>query len=615
MAMMLRSMIAGRSLWLAVLVFLLTPVPRAAGQPAAPQLTPVPDRVPQALNYQLLINPSLEIYDPAYGQFAGVDCQVASGWHRFWYGGAEPYWMDTRVFASSHLGDGSGHVERIAGDTSQMILSTQPYTAGLWQQVGGLESGVGYGFHAAMLTIYQTSAQPPVHDTMIKDVGLDPTGGTDPLSPQVVWSDPGSLDQAWDITRSTAAYAQGTTVTVFIRVTSPLPSDGLPKLNQSFLDSAILAETAQVSATSPPVSDVENFQVRWDNATPSAGAEIRAYDLQWLDEGEGTWHEWLTWTTDLAATFSGQWGHHYRFRARAWQRYPNGAHLPSPYSTEGDTQTSVGLELTGRVLDPQERGVPGATLTIPEIGQTAVSGPDGRFGLLVAPPPEPVSLAVSHPGWLAPPAFYGLSGMLAETAALTFTLRPRDDAVANSDFEADLEDWLATPGAAVAVSGPVHSGHGAALLNQGTSHMQQATLSLTAAAGLSQTVMLTDAWAPVLSFWYLDEGTGEQGDFQVVLTVVNGMIAGAAGPPGRSGSTVSGTNTQTLSPPLPGDGRWHHFWAYVDRPRVAFSGTVTVGFRLWDQAVGEPLAIYLDDVSMGSTPGGPWGIYLPLVAR
>jgi hypothetical protein len=268
--MMLRRLLAGGSLWLAVLVLLLSPAPlRGAGQPIAPQAVAPAVQVPQVPNYQLLSNPSMEIYDAPYGQYLGINCQVASGWQRFWYDGPEPYWMDTRVFANSQLG--CGWVERIAGDTSQMILSTEPYTAGLWQQVSGLTPGVGYGFHAAMVTIFQTSAQAPVHGTMIKDVGLDPTGGTDPRAPQVVWSEPGVQDQAWDITRFTAAYAQGPTVTVFVRVTSPNPSGGLPLLNQSFLDSALLARTAQVSAMSPPVSDAEQFEVRWDNAVPSPG--------------------------------------------------------------------------------------------------------------------------------------------------------------------------------------------------------------------------------------------------------------------------------------------------------------------------------------------------------
>ncbi len=350
---MVRSLLRGGTLWLAVLVILSDPAPwPGVAQPAADQPGAIPVQSPQAPSYQLLSNPSMESYNPPYSQFEGSNCQVASGWQRFWYDGPEPYWMDTRVFASSHLG--GGWVERIADETSQLILSTEPYTAGLWQQVGGLMPGVGYGFHAAMLTIFQTSAQEPVHNTMIKEVGLDPTGGTDPRAPQVVWSEPSGQDQEWQVSLSTAAYAQATTMTVFVRVTSPYPAGAWPFLNLSFLDSAILARTATVSATSPPVVAAESFEVRWDNAVPSPGEGIQIvrYDVQWLDEAEGVWHEWLTWTADLTATFAGQWGHHYRFRARAWQKYPNGAHLPSPYQAEGDTQTIVGAELEWSVFLP-----------------------------------------------------------------------------------------------------------------------------------------------------------------------------------------------------------------------------------------------------------------------
>jgi hypothetical protein len=152
---------------------------------------------PDSPEYQLLTNPGVESYAPPYGQYEGVACQVATGWERFWYDGPEPYWMDTREFAD---GFGTGWVERIEGETSQMVLATEPYTAGIWQQVDGLTPGVGYGFHAAMLTIFQTSAQDPVHGTMIKQVGMDPTGGIDPQAPSVVWSEADDHDQGpWDV--------------------------------------------------------------------------------------------------------------------------------------------------------------------------------------------------------------------------------------------------------------------------------------------------------------------------------------------------------------------------------------------------------------------------------
>ncbi len=595
-----------------LLLAILTVVLATAPVPGFAQRLSVPPQGPMTPDYQLLVNHSLETYGPPYHQYEGVNCQVASGWQRFWYDGPEPHWLDCRVFAASSLG--AGWVESIHGDTSQLIISTEPYTAGLWQQVGGLTPGLAYGFHAALLTIFQTSAQDPVHGTMVKEVGIDPAGGTDPRSPQVVWSEPNGQDQGWDVTRITAAYAQAPTMTVFMRVTSPYPSGGLPLLNQSFFDSAILARTAVVSASSPSVSGTEHFEVRWDNAVPSPGGEIRWYDVEWLNEAEGVWHEWLTWTTDLTAGFDGQWGHRYRFRARAWQRYPNGAHLFSPFRPDGDTQTRVGPELTGRVLDPQARGLPGATVEIPETGQMTLSGPNGGFRLSVVPSPDPLSLMVSHPGWLAPPPLYGLTLAPTATVAVTWTMRPTRDALVNGSFEAGLEGWSSTLGAA-AEAGTVHTGRGAALLAQASDKAAEIGQPFAATVSLSQTVVLTDAWRPALSFWYRDEASGEEEGLNVVLTVVTPTLVSAALDGRPAGPTAGMTTTRILTPTLHTEGRWRHFWSYVSLSRAALTGTVTVAFRLQNQAGGEPLAVYLDEVTLAATPGGPWQVYVPLVVR
>ena len=259
--------------------------------------------------------------------------------------------------------------------------------------------------------------------------------------------------------------------------------------------------------------------------------------------------------------------------------------------------------------------MPGATVTVLETGQTAVSGPDGGFALALAPSSEPLSVAVSHAGWLAPPPVYGLTATPMATLAVTWTMRPRDDAVANGDFEAGLGGWSATTGTVEDVSEPVHTGGGAAMLGQGMAADLGSNPSLTLAAGLSQTVTLADGWAPVLSFWYLAEGAGEESDFEVVLTVDKQTEASAAISTGPLRPNVAEISTRVLYPPLQTDGRWHHFWAYVDPPRAVLDGTVTADFQLRDQTGGESLVVYLDEVSLGSTPGGPWGIYLPHVVR
>ena len=579
-----------------------------------------------SVTYQLLQNPGMEVFDPPYARFDGVDCQVASAWQRFWYDAPAPCWMDTRVFANSHLG--GGWVERIEGDTSQLLVSTQPYMAGLQQRVTGLVPGVGYGFHAAMLTIFQTSAPPAVDGTMIKQVGMDPTGGTDPQAPTVIWSAPDDHDEGpWDINQRTAVFAQGPAMTVFIRVESLYPSGGLPYMNLSFLDSAILAQTPTVRATSPAFSDETSFSVNWDNAVAApVGGKLRDWhDVQWLDESEGIWHDWFALTDQVQATFSGELGHTYRFRARVWQRYPNGAHLYGPWRPEGDTATCVrGPLIVGTVSSPEGHPVAGATIAFAGTSYSAVTGSYGQYVLPVPPGYESDStLVLSHPWWASPAPVHDVEVGPTETLTVTWTVRPPDDAVVNGEFESSLDGWslLSEPGMAPrVVADPVHTGQGALLLGGGS-----ATASaLEPALGVTQTAVLTGAWEPVLSFWYRPAGADDGDPFHVVLTLVTQTISVTLPVTGGITSTLvmsapitttlTFTTTRILTPALDLN-NWQHAWAYLGPPRAAITGTVTVQLLLGDDDDEAYTMVYVDEVSLGATPGGPHKVHLPIVMR
>jgi hypothetical protein len=574
-----------------------------------------PPAVPESPEYQLLSNPGMEAYDAPYGQFEGANCQVASGWERFWYDGEEPFWMDTRVFAATK---GNGWVEKIEGDTSQMIISTEPYTAGLRQRVTGLTPGVGYGFHAAMLTIFQTSFPPAIHGRMIKQVGIDPTGGTDPEASTVVWGEPDDHDEwPWDVRGITAAYAQGPAMTVFIRVISPYESGDPSLLNQSFFDSAILAKTPTVSAVSPAESAATTFQVHWNNAVVAPGGKgvepLRGYDVQVMDEADGEWLNWIEWIPGspinaTEALYSGEQGHTYRFRARVWQEYRNGAHLFSPYRPAGDTRTYVQApELVGRVLNHEGHLVPGGTVAISDTTYTAVSGYDGRYRIRVLPSSVPRSVTVSHPRWLAPAPVHGVTFGPVEVVTLDWSLRPPDDAVDNGGFEEDLGGWsaFAGPGAGPeVVADPVHTGLGALALG--------GTADVSYAAGVTQTAVLTGAWEPVLSFWYRPTTTDPYDDrFNVMLSVVTETARSKVS---LEAPSVSGVGvTRVFTPSLEGSD-WQHLPLYP-LPEGLFTGTVTIQFEVWNDGDGAATTVYLDEVSLGATPGGPYKYYLSLTLR
>lgn len=646
-------------------------VPRSASQAPIDAAPLAVATVFEPAAYQLLANAGMEIYDPPYTQFEGIDCQVATGWQRFWYGAPEPYWMDTRVFADSYLG--SGWVERIEGETSQLIITTEPYIAGLQQQVSGLTPGTGYGFHAAMLTIFQTSAPPAQDGTMVKQVGMDPSGGTDPQAPTVVWSEADDHDEGpWSIDLRTAVYAETPTMTVFVRVESPYESGGLPYLNYSFLDSAILAETPVVTATSPAFSEVPTFTVNWDNAVPAPGGNLRWHDVQWRDEWEAVWHDWITGTDDVEAIFGGEWGHTYHFRARVWQRYANGAHLYGPYRAAGDTTTVVhGARLVGSVLNNEGDPVAGATVAISDTVYATTSGYDGGYRLAAPPMPGPQAVVVSHPTWLAPAPVYSVTLGLTDTVTLTWTLRPPDDATVNGEFEAGLDGWslivfeevsptigvtptvLLTP---TVVTEPVHTGRSALALGGAPPVSQPVSVPLTLGGvpprrlpvtspvsftlGVTQTVVVTGAWEPVLSFWYRPVTTDTDDVFNVILTVVTQTLSPTVPitPTGRSVAptqksvapiagatlpliglitpTLTVTVTHIFTPSLDVEG-WHHLWYYLGPPEVFLTGTATIRFQVWQDGDKAATTVYLDEVSLGSTPREPdrYGIYLPVVLK
>lgn len=592
-----------------LLVLLLVAIPgQVAGQ----------SPVPQADAFQLLTNPGMEWYDPPCDVFEGVACQVASGWQRFWYGDPAPCWMDTRVFAGSPLG--GGWVERIEGETSQMLVSTEPYTAGLLQRVTGLTPGVGYGFHAAMLTIFQSSAPPANDGTMIKQLGLDPTGGTDPQASSVVWTAPDDHDEGpWDIDQRLSLFAQGPAMTVFIRVESPYPSGGLLYMNLSFLDSAILAQTPTIRATSPAQTEAPSFEVCWDNAEPAPfGGYLREwYDIQWLDESDGVWRDWFIETDRVSATFEGEKGHTYRFRARVWQRYPNGAHLTSPWRPEGDTTTLVlGPRVVGVVRSPEGRSVMGATVAISGTSLAALSGPDGWYELFYpASLTGGRSLTLSHPWWDTPSPRHGLELGVTETITVAWTTLPPVDALTNGQFEAGLEGWTSLgsgPSVPVAVGDPVHTGRGALALGGAED----------GGVGLGQTGALTGAWEPVLSFWYLPVDADPADCLEVRLTLVQQVLSptlplsvtGLLTAPGPITATVPVTSQVVLTPTLDGAG-WQHLSAAVGPPDAAFTAMVDLQFW-WVAAESDSMGrVYLDEVSLGAMPGGPFRAYLPLGVR
>jgi hypothetical protein len=86
------------------------------------------------------------------------------------------------------------------------------FTAGIYQEVPNVTPGVSYrvsiGWAASNI------------GNMERKLGIDPTGGTDPCSPHIVWG-PSEWEKARMPDLTVAAVAQSTKITVFVRVHHP----------------------------------------------------------------------------------------------------------------------------------------------------------------------------------------------------------------------------------------------------------------------------------------------------------------------------------------------------------------------------------------------------------
>jgi hypothetical protein len=213
---------------------------------------------------------------PTWPQQDGIgEVQVAPGW-RAWYLDNPPGYVqipancnDSKEHARCYwmrpeFRDNTSFENRIhSGARSQKYFSYgRMHEAGLYQQVGGIKPGSKLHF-----SIYVQSWQCFNIDLCGKNgirsddpaemhlrVGIDPTGGTNPFSPDVVWSPEQAAFDRW-VEFSVEAVAKGDTVTVF---THSRPEWVYARLNNDvYLDDAslvVLGETAvQIQRVAPKV--------------------------------------------------------------------------------------------------------------------------------------------------------------------------------------------------------------------------------------------------------------------------------------------------------------------------------------------------------------------------
>lgn len=240
------------------------------------------------------------------------------------------------------------HVERIAGRDSFFVSSLdietppdpgKPFDVAIYQQVPAI-SGTAYSLSGWQLTLCGGSAVPndcPHGYYMAKLLGIDPSGGTDINSPQIVWSENRNnfVDDkderiGWSNVR-TSAVATNAIITVFARINSPFRWHG----NHGFIDALSLVQapiaTLQVETAQTSGSPGLLATLRWNGSLGSdiptiGGSHKLLYDVQYWHPANGDWRDLQeeydgAGSMDFAAICTGET---YQFRVRARAEQPHG---------------------------------------------------------------------------------------------------------------------------------------------------------------------------------------------------------------------------------------------------------------------------------------------------
>ena len=130
--------------------------------------------------------------------------------------------------------DGGLHSLKIWSDGSA-------FRAGVYQQIQNVTPGATYEARCWMIVFTKSHSGEPVDHAMTQAIGIDPTGGADPMSPAIVWAEKG------DKFVHVRARAQSSTITLFLRVRVGAPRG----MDQFIADAASLWQDTSVPVETP----------------------------------------------------------------------------------------------------------------------------------------------------------------------------------------------------------------------------------------------------------------------------------------------------------------------------------------------------------------------------
>jgi hypothetical protein len=532
----------------------------------------------------LLQNDGLEQPFVKYGEWSAqghtFDLEVAHAWERFFIpAGTYDDGDKLRYFSASAVEFLYGYTEKRDGDDAQLYWSTKPFDAGIYQQVAGLTVGEYYGFQAGVLQIYGNTTN-PTNYRMFRSVGIDPFGGTDPASPDVIWGPEEGLNADW-FYPGVGVQAKSITMTVFVRVRSiddaPLYEENSVWVDDTFLD---VAPTTSLTLT---VDSPTQVTANW-SGDPRDGFHLFAYEAQYRPASDASWTDLQMFDsrtepvpTNTSAAFGVEPGVEYVVRARTWheQDGADSHEVPGPWV---EARVIAGGLVYGQTVDNRGAGLAGVTVAVDgDPSRTTTSGAAGAYELVTGAGHLGL-VAASEAGWTTSQPVKVTVADEGSLVPLTIMLQPPDNVIANGDFEAPF------PGSGWTATGVPP------IVNDSEQYNGAASLRLTGTVTLSQSAFISNGYQPVLSFWY--KTTGEDADFTAEIL---------------GGDSLASANSRSL--PATGD------WQPVSLPlnlTEMFTGPVEVRFSL--AAASPDMVVYLDAISLGSSREFQ-SVFLPIILK
>ncbi len=172
------------------------------------------------------------------GSMAPGGSQTAEGWQTFVLDGSPRFnWVGN---------------EQIDPNGSQFIVSSGTFDGGIYQTVGNLQPNVYYWFRLGYSLAAKSYGGPNVRvDTIGRKVGVDPFGGTDPRSPNVIWG-PDYFDgiAALNIPDMKLTFAaRSPNATIFLRA---IARDGSGGENRVWFDAVCMESLPDMATATPP---------------------------------------------------------------------------------------------------------------------------------------------------------------------------------------------------------------------------------------------------------------------------------------------------------------------------------------------------------------------------